>query len=309
MKKKRIFSVLFITLILGINAFALEVPSETVVQNLNGSQQLIKTYTLSPEDDPQVLIEEPFVLEGYLYTFADIVKTENPVDDTKQQTETVTIETAEDDLNVVLEQLAPTMEYDDGQYSGTLALDHTSIRTEAAGYTTRSYTVTETKTIGPLDRNDLSYVPATAVKDGKTLDLSNVEWQVTGTELVGEALMPSSYQAVATYSGKASYRAATGYITTADYVGEITREGVESVTYQLTYLGTEERSGGFAGSAKLFLGDIWPYLLGGAGLAVILALSILLFRSRREIARLREAYEEILPEHDEDEQNELEERE
>ena len=39
---------------------------------------------------------------------------------------------------------------------------------------------------------------------------ANVEWQVTGTDLVGEALMPSQYQAVATYSAKASYQAATG---------------------------------------------------------------------------------------------------
>ena len=304
---KKVLICFCLAVALTANAFALEVPSETVVQNLNGSQQVIKTYTLSPEDDPQELIEDPFVLEGYLYTFADIVKTENQVEDAKQQSETVTVETAKDDLDVILEQLPPTIDYDDGQYSGTLALDHTSIRTEAIGYTTRSYTVTETKTIGPVDRNDMSYVPATAVKDGRTLNLSNVEWQVTGTELVGEALMPSSYQAVATYSGKAYYSAATGYITTAAYVGEISREGVESVTYQLTYLGTEDSSGGFAGSAKSLFVATWPYLLGGVGLAAIIVLSILLLRSRREAVRLREEYEEMPSENYDDEPNEPEE--
>ena len=179
-----------LTAALSTSAFALEVPSETVVQNLNGSQQVIKTYTLPPEGDPQELIEEPFVLEGYLYTFADIVKTENRADDTRAETETVTIETAKNDLSLILEQLAPTIDYDDGQYQGTLTLDHTTIRTEAAGYTTKSYTVTAAKTIGPVDRNDMSYVPATTVKDGRTLNLSNVEWQVTGTEL--DALVLSS---------------------------------------------------------------------------------------------------------------------
>ena len=49
-----------LTAALSTSAFALEVPSETVVQNLNGSQQVIKTYTLPPEGDPQELIEEPF---------------------------------------------------------------------------------------------------------------------------------------------------------------------------------------------------------------------------------------------------------
>ena len=38
-----------LTAALSTSAFALEVPSETVVQNLNGSQQVIKTYTLPPE--------------------------------------------------------------------------------------------------------------------------------------------------------------------------------------------------------------------------------------------------------------------
>lgn len=132
------------------------------------------------------------VLEGYRYTFADIVKVENHVQDSRQQTETVTVETSKNDLGLILEKLAPTLDYDDGQYCGKLALDHTSIYTEAAGYTTRSYNVTETKTIGQLDRNDMSYVPATTVKDGRTLKLSNVEWQVTGTDLVKEPIEDAS---------------------------------------------------------------------------------------------------------------------
>lgn len=293
-----------LTAALSTSAFALEVPSETVVQNLNGSQQVIKTYTLPPEGDPQELIEEPFVLEGYLYTFADIVKTENRADDTRAETETVTIETAKNDLSLILEQLAPTIDYDDGQYQGTLTLDHTTIRTEAAGYTTKSYTVTAAKTIGPVDRNDMSYVPATTVKDGRTLNLSNVEWQVTGTELVGGVLMPSSYQAVATYSGAASYSAATGYVTTADYVGEVSRDEVESVTYQLTYLGEADASAGSEEGPWLLsvLSTRWPYILGGVGSAVLLILVTLLLRSRREIRRLRSEQESMLPEDDDEEE-------
>lgn len=195
------------------------------------------------------------------------------------------------------------------RYQGTLTLDHTTIRTEAAGYTTKSYTVTAAKTIGPVDRNDMSYVPATTVKDGRTLNLSNVEWQVTGTELVGGVLMPSSYQAVATYSGAASYSAATGYVTTADYVGEVSRDGVESVTYQLTYLGEADASAGSEDGPWLLsvLSTRWPYILGGVGSAVLLILVTLLLRSRREIRRLRSEQESMLPEdNDEEEESERE---
>lgn len=115
---KRVISCVLLMLVLTSNAFALEVPTDTVVQNLNGSQQAIKTFTVSPEQDPAALIEEPFELEGYLYTFADIVKSENPVEEKRIHTEVITVETTKDDLALILEQLKPTIEYDDGRFQG-----------------------------------------------------------------------------------------------------------------------------------------------------------------------------------------------
>lgn len=293
---KKICLCLLLTAALTMSASALEVPTNTVVQNLNGSQQVVKTYTVSPEVDAQTLIEEPFQLEGFLYTYADIVKEENLVSDRRTHTETVTVETAKKNLDVILKELAPTMEYGDGTWAGTLALDHTSIQTQAAGYTTGSSTVTATKTIGPLDRNDMSYVPATTVKNGVTLNLSSVEWQVIGTDLTGDVLAPCSYQAVATYTGKSYYSAATGYVTTANYVGEVTHEGVESVTYRVTYLGeehqsessptpTEEQPNLFQRvvSSPNFLRNV----LGGAGAITAVVLTVLLILSRREVKLLR----------------------
>ena len=121
MKKYVPLIALALSLFLSTGAFAMEVPTNTVVQNLNGSQQVIKTYTIAPGTDPQELVEGPFVLDGYRYTFADIVKQENHVEDVKSHTETVTVETSKDDLDVILEQLDPVIEYDDGLYSGTLS--------------------------------------------------------------------------------------------------------------------------------------------------------------------------------------------
>lgn len=297
---KKIFLCLLLALALTTSAVALEVPTNTVVQNLNGSQQLIKTYVLPPETDPQTLVEEPFEQEGYLYTFAEIVKAENLISDVSYHRETVTVDTGTNDLSKILEQLKPSIDYDDGVYKGSLALDHTSIRTEASGYETRSSTVTATKTIGPVDRNDMSYVPATTTKNGVTLKLSNVDWQVTGTDLVGDALAPSSYQAVATYSGKSYYKAATGYVTTADYVGQIFRDGVESVTYQVKYLGTK---GGKIEVPAEHIGNTLPeyvpYVFGGLGLLLAIVLTVLLVRSRRE-ARAYQEEEPAEHEHEED---------
>ncbi len=306
---KRIFLYLLLALTPTTSAAALEVPTDTVVQNLNGSQQLIKTYVLPPDTDPQGLIEEPFEQEGYLYTFAEIVKEENRLSDALYHKETVTVETGSNDLSKILKQLEPSVEYNEEGYKGTLALDHTSIHTKAFGYETRSSTVMATKTIGPVDRNDMSYVPATTVKNGVTLNLSGVDWQVTGTDLVGDALAPVSYQAVATYSGKSYYKAVTGYVTTADYVGEVSQDGVESVTYRVMYLGTE---GGRLASDDLEPSEsliarmsgkvlpILPYVLVGLGLLALVVLAVLLVRSRREVQALRDEDGETLEEHGEE---------
>ena len=301
---KRLLTCLLLAAALVTNACALEVPTDTTIQNLNGSQQLIKTYTLPPGADPQQLIEEPFDQEGWHYTFADIVKEENQVSDRKYHTETVTLETDSKDLGKILEQLETTLDYDDGTYSGVLTLDHTAIRTEAAGYTSQARNITTTKTIGPLDRNDMSYVPATTVKDGVTLNLSNVDWQVIGTDLVGDALAPASYQAVATYSGKSYHKVATGYVTSADYVGEVTRSDVESVTYKVTYLGEVAEGAGLTvnrdgiGVADL-PEKVLPYALGVLGVGTVATLSVLLFRSRRALRQLQEEPEDE-SEHEED---------
>ena len=188
---------LLLALSLMTSAFAAEVPEELVVENLNGQQRLVKTYVLSPEVDPDTLKEPSFDYDGFTYTWAYTTKEEQPFLDAKAVTETVTVETSSDDLTDILAALAPSIPYDDGEYVGELDLDHTTLTTVASGYTTKHGTVSATKVISNLDRNDMSYVPATTVKNGRTLSLAGVEWQVTGTDLVGETLSPSSWQAVA----------------------------------------------------------------------------------------------------------------
>lgn len=277
---------LILILSLTTSAFAAEVPENLVVENLNGQQRMVKTYILAPDADPDSLKEPSFDYDGFHYTWAYTTKEEQPYLETKTVTETVTVETAKKDLTQILAELAPSIPYDKDGYTGELALDHTTLVTEAAGYTTKYSTVTDTKVIANLDRNDMSYVPATTTKNGKTLSLVDVEWQVTGTDLVGEALVPSRYQAVATYSASSSYSVATGYVTTAEYSGEVTAEGIESVTYTVVYTGTEivpveeEQAGaGFS----LPLGVALP-ILGGILLALLLGvLAFLLLKHRKNV--------------------------
>ena len=236
---KKAIVLLMACVLLTTSAFASEIPTAVTVQNLNGSQQYIKTFTIAPHTDPVALMEAPFDHEGYTYTYSSIVKEEHHNNDKRVQEEVVVIETAKKDLSAVLAHLSPTLQYAEDGYTGTLTLDHTTITTQAAGYTNKSYTVTETKEVDNLASNDLSYVPSTAIKEGKTLPLASVDWQVQATSLVGDILVPSQYKAVATYSSQSSYRAATGYITTATYAGEVSKNSMDSITYTITYAGEE----------------------------------------------------------------------
>ena len=111
--------------------------------------------------------------------------------------------------------------------------------------------------------------------------------------VVGDDLAPASYQAVATYSGKSYHRVATGYITSANYVGEVSRNDVESVTYKVTYLGSESESSGLVIdrngiNAAGLPGKVLPYVLGVLGVGTVATLAVLLFRSRRALRQLQE---------------------
>lgn len=207
-------------------------------QNLNGQQQAIMVYTLLPDQQPEDLIEQDFEYDGYLYSYSGMTKQEQTFNEEKMHTETVTVNTDSKNLEDILAELKPTIEFDDGTSQGILSLDHETIKTEAAGYKTSSYTVTATKNYTGLASNDSSLIDPTVMKNGRTLSLSNITWSVESTALVGDALVPATYSAVATYSGSASSTIATGYITTAEYTGKVVSSGIASIKYTVTYIGT-----------------------------------------------------------------------
>ena len=240
---KKMISTLSVVLILCMSlsvgaSAASYVADDITYQNLNGQQLAIKVYTLLPDQNPNDLLEEDFEHDGYLYAYSDMIKEEQSFSEETLHKEIVTVTTATKNLEDILKALQPTIEYDDGNAKGTLALDHSTIKTEAAGYKSSSYTVTATKNYTGLASNDSSLIDKTVIKDGRTLSLSNITWSVESTALVGDELVPATYSAVATYSGSAKSTVATGYITTAEYSGKVTASGISSIQYTVTYLGT-----------------------------------------------------------------------
>jgi hypothetical protein len=271
-------------------AAAMYVPDSDVTDDIDGKRIITKTYTLSAEDNPDALIEKPFKCDGFEYFYTSITKEERRFEDTKHHSETVTLDAVTDNLADILANLAPTLEYEHDGYTGLLHLDHTTISTVASGYSTKSYTVRETKTISGLDRNDPEYVPRTTVKNGITLELSNVEWAVSGSGLSDDALVPTQFTALASYAGKGYSKTADGYITTAEYIGDISSSGVEAIVYTVKYMGEPVQE---AASELMVESDeenthenaetIPPYvfIVGGVLLLALAGAALLVWRKRR----------------------------
>ena len=194
--------------------------------------ELRKVYGLSPEADPAGIPRSDFELNGFAYTFVDILRQELPEYEERQHTETVTLDSKKKDMESVLALLPQEREVvtEDG-LSGVLSLKLDTVRVEVAGYGSSSKKVTATRTYPNLDGQDTSYIPKTVEDNGRTLTLQTIQWEAVGSE--GN----ERYTATATYSGTAKSSYVKGYTVTADYVGTVSRISLDRVRYVAIFSG------------------------------------------------------------------------
>lgn len=220
---------------LAIPAMAADVlyPVEVTEYMEGDSSRLKKIYVLTPTDDPSLIPTEDFDREGQTYTLLDITRQDQVETDTRDYTETVTLESKTKDMDAILPQLTATLEVDTEEgYTGVLTLDTASIRVEAAGYSTSTRTVTAARTYPNLSDADVSLIPKSIEDGGRTLELADVQWQEAG----------EFYTANATYTGTASSKYATGYTVTAEYSGEVSRTTNDTVTYAAVFSASPART-------------------------------------------------------------------
>lgn len=189
-----------------------------------------KVYQLSLSDDPGGIPTGDFDRNGRHYYLLDLTRQDDVGVDTRPHTETITMDSDTGDLSAVLKELDGEKEIttEDG-YSGTLRLDHTSVKVEVKGYQTSTRSLSATRTYPSLSDADLELIPKTITDGGKTLTLADVQWANDGTY----------YTATAKYTGTASSRYATGYTVTASYTGQVAKTNCEVVTYTAIFGSTE----------------------------------------------------------------------
>ncbi len=217
-------------------AMAMEIPISVTTAELNGQQILTEVYQAGQEIDPESLIKDDFTKGEFIYSYDNITKEETESIEKKIVTQTVEMQSNTKDLSKNIDLFAATIEYtDEDGFTGTLNFDPKSVKTEVNGYRTKHSTVTDTKTYDGLPYNDPTLIPQSVEKNGHQLSVSDIQWQEE--TLAENGSIPTSYKAVVTYSKSLSSSVASGYTVTAEYTGEVAKNGQSDIVYTITYTG------------------------------------------------------------------------
>ena len=152
-----------------------------IVRNDDGTE-LKKIYDLSPEDDPAGIARSDFEKDGYHYTLVDLLRQELPENESRQHTEHVSIESAKKDMESVLALLPQEREFitDDG-LMGTLTLRLDTVQVEPSGYGSSTKQLSVKRSYPNLAEQDTQYIPKSIEDGGRTLMLSDIQWQTDNT--------------------------------------------------------------------------------------------------------------------------------
>lgn len=107
----------------ALAAEAAQVCYPTSVTRSEDGAEIRKYYDLGPEEDPAGIPRSDFEQDGFRYTLTDLLKQELPEHESRQHTETVSLESKSKDMESVLALLPQEKEFitEDG-LSGILTL-------------------------------------------------------------------------------------------------------------------------------------------------------------------------------------------
>lgn len=230
---KKIFITAILTAIYACTTvYAAYYPVSIDESTKNGVRTITKSYELNQNDDVTAISKEGFEQNGSFFVFKDMVKTELPQVESKEYAEKVVISSKSNKMNDILPLLEEEKQVvtEDG-FSGTAKLDLSNLKIESAGYGTSTKNVSTTRTYPNLDSADTQYIPKTTVENGKTLELSGIDWQSDNTQNINDTAITDRYTAVATYTGTVSNSYVKGYTVTAEYKGTVSKTNTDKVLY------------------------------------------------------------------------------
>ena len=259
----------------------------TVTRSEDGGE-IRKMYDLGPEDDPAGIPRSDFRQDGFHYTLTDLLKQELPENESRQHTEHISVESAKKDMESVLALLPQEREFitDDG-LMGTLTLRLDTVQVEPSGYGTATKEISTKRSYPNLAEQDTQYLPKTITENGKTLTLTDIQWQTDNTANLDGYAVADRYTAVATYSGSATSSYVKGYTVTADYTGTVSRIALNRVRYVAIFEGTPIQPTEPAETPATASAFRWSYVLIPIGIVAAAGAGVggaLLVKHRKENA-------------------------
>jgi hypothetical protein len=239
-KSVAILCTLALVVSMSATAFAAEPSLEaaacypTAITRTEDGSEIRKMYDLGPNDDPAGIPRSDFEQDGYRYTLIELLKQELPGEESRVQTETVTVASKSKDMASVLALLPQTKEFitEDG-LAGVLELKLDTVKVEVAGYGSSTKELSATRTYPNLGNQDTSSIPKEIEDNGHTLALQNINWQTNGVGLDGV----EHFTATATYGGSTTSSYIKGYTVTADYTGTVSRINLNKTRYVAIFEG------------------------------------------------------------------------
>ena len=276
-------------------AHAAELPEvcyPTSIQCSEDKTELKKIYDLSPDADPAGIARSDFEKDGYHYTLVDLLRQELPENESRQHTEHVSIESAKKDMESVLALLPQEREFitDDG-LTGTLTLKLDTVQVEPSGYGSSTKQLSVKRSYPNLAEQDTQYIPKSIEDNGRTLALSDIQWQTDNTVNMDGYAVADRYTAVATYTGSATSSYVKGYTVTADYSGTVSHIALDRVRYVAIFEGSPIQPAISVAKNATFR---WSYVLMPLGVVAAAGAGVggaLLVKHRRENADEEETEE------------------
>ena len=253
------------------------IPYPTDIQLIQQGERnyLHKTFTVAADYDPDSLVEPVFSQGGYRYRFSEIIQRDStPASAAKTVTESKTVDSGTDDRSAIIELLGDRLPYsDEDGFEGELFLLPESLAVTETGRTSYSYNVTEVRQLEGLASNDMANIPKSVIKNGLTLPLQTVDWQVMGGEGTGYSEVPTGYTATAYYSAPATGTKPSGFTATATFSGEVTKQLIGKSTYTIVYEGEQ----------IIIPFNFSPFIIAGLIVAGCVIACVVLWRLRKNV--------------------------
>ena len=223
----------FCTLLTTVNCFAM---TEEITFS-DDSNYCYKTYQIQEEEEKLFLemLEKEITVGEQKYKYINYDKSGGNVETIIDISQEKTILSKTKNIDNIIEQLGETIKYEENGFVGEYTLNPNTLKITTNENGFREVLIEKTITYTNLEKNDLSFIPKETQKNGLTLNLLNVEWEVETTKEIGSYIVPNTYIGKGYYATKQRIDYPDTYTVTGEYFGTATKIEENPISITVKY--------------------------------------------------------------------------